>query len=138
MKNFIEVNRRDYLNMIFNKLIENVEQMKLKNQKQSDIRSFFRSWNIFYLYSLLVSYEKKILHLNFFAQKIQNSSGHVVIADTFLGTAVVRFRKVWLYFQNKDFPKLDGHILVWLISKRRFYILCRLVMDGIRIYGVQI
>ena len=29
--------------MIFNKLIENVEQMKLKNQKQSDIRSFFRS-----------------------------------------------------------------------------------------------
>ena len=43
VKNFIEVNRRDYLNMIFNKLIENVEQMKLKNQKQSDIRSFFRS-----------------------------------------------------------------------------------------------
>ena len=29
--------------MIFNDLIENVEQMKLKNQKQSDIRSFFRS-----------------------------------------------------------------------------------------------
>ena len=29
--------------MIFNELIENVEQMKLKNQKQSDIRSFFRS-----------------------------------------------------------------------------------------------
>ena len=28
--------------MIFNELIENVEQMKLKNQKQSDIRSFFR------------------------------------------------------------------------------------------------
>ena len=29
--------------MIFNEVIENVEQMKLKNQKQSDIRSFFRS-----------------------------------------------------------------------------------------------
>ena len=29
--------------MIFNEIIENVEQMKLKNQKQSDIRSFFRS-----------------------------------------------------------------------------------------------
>ena len=29
--------------MIVNELIENVEQMKLKNQKQSDIRSFFRS-----------------------------------------------------------------------------------------------
>ena len=29
--------------MIFNKLIENFEKMKLKNQKQNDIRSFFRS-----------------------------------------------------------------------------------------------
>ena len=29
--------------MIFNELIENVEQMKLKNKKQCDIRSFFRS-----------------------------------------------------------------------------------------------
>ena len=29
--------------MIFNELIENVEQMKLKNQKQSVIRSFLRS-----------------------------------------------------------------------------------------------
>ena len=29
--------------MIFNEVIENVEQMKLKNRKQSDIRSFFRS-----------------------------------------------------------------------------------------------
>ena len=29
--------------MILNELIENVEQMKLKNQKESDIRGFFRS-----------------------------------------------------------------------------------------------
>ena len=29
--------------MIFSDLIETVEQMKLKNQKQSDIGSFFRS-----------------------------------------------------------------------------------------------
>ena len=29
--------------MIFNELIANVEQMKLKNQKQSDIRNYFRS-----------------------------------------------------------------------------------------------
>ena len=29
--------------MIFHELIENVEQMKLKNQKQSDIRSVLRS-----------------------------------------------------------------------------------------------
>ena len=39
----LEVNRSDHLNMIFYELIENVEQMKLKNRKQSDIRSFFRS-----------------------------------------------------------------------------------------------
>ena len=31
MKNFIEVNGSDHLNMIFNEFIENVEQMKLKN-----------------------------------------------------------------------------------------------------------
>ena len=37
-----EVNGSDYLNMIVNELIENVEQMKLRNQKQSDITSFFR------------------------------------------------------------------------------------------------
>ena len=42
VKNFIKVNRSDHLNMILNELIEDVEQMKLKNQKQSDIRSFFR------------------------------------------------------------------------------------------------
>ena len=42
VKNFIEVNGRDNWNTMFNVLIENVEQMKLKNQKQSDIRSFFR------------------------------------------------------------------------------------------------
>ena len=39
----LEVTGSDHLNMIFYELIENVEQMKLKNQKQSDIRSFFRS-----------------------------------------------------------------------------------------------
>ena len=43
VKNFIEVNGSDHLNTIFNELIENVKQMKLKNQKQSDVRSFFRS-----------------------------------------------------------------------------------------------
>ena len=58
LKSFIEVNGSDHLNLIFNELIENVEQRKLKNQKQSDIRSFLRSWNIFYLYCLLASYEK--------------------------------------------------------------------------------
>ena len=43
VKNFIELNESDLLNMIFNEAIENVEQMKLKNKKQSDIRSFFRT-----------------------------------------------------------------------------------------------
>ena len=42
VKNLIQVNGSDYLNMIFNEFFENVEQMKLKHQKQSDIRSFFR------------------------------------------------------------------------------------------------
>ena len=40
VKNFIEINGSDYLNLIFNELIEIVEQLMLKNQKQSDIRSF--------------------------------------------------------------------------------------------------
>ena len=43
VKNFIEVNGSDHLNMIFNELIETVEQLKLKNKKQNDVRSFFRS-----------------------------------------------------------------------------------------------
>ena len=43
VKKFIVVNGSDHLNMIFNEVIENLEQMKLKNQKQNDIRSFFRS-----------------------------------------------------------------------------------------------
>ena len=38
-----EVNGSDHSNKIFNGLIENVEQMKVKNQKQSDIRNIFRS-----------------------------------------------------------------------------------------------
>ena len=42
VKSFLKVNGTNHLNMIFNKLVENVEQMTLKNQKQSDIRSFFR------------------------------------------------------------------------------------------------
>ena len=43
VKNFIEVNGSNHLNVIFNDSVENVEQMKLKNRKQSDTRSFFRS-----------------------------------------------------------------------------------------------
>ena len=36
-KNFIAVNGSEDLNMIFDELIENTWQMKLQNQKQSDI-----------------------------------------------------------------------------------------------------
>ena len=43
VKNFMEVNGSDYLNLIFNESIENVEKMKLKNRKRSDIIIFFRS-----------------------------------------------------------------------------------------------
>ena len=42
VKNFIEVNRSNHLNMIFNEAVENMDQLKLKNKNQSDIRSFFR------------------------------------------------------------------------------------------------
>ena len=43
VKNFIDVNGSDHLNMIFNELNEKVGQMNLKNQKQNDTRSFLRS-----------------------------------------------------------------------------------------------
>ena len=43
VKKFIKVNKSNHLNIIFKELIEKVEQMKLKNQKLSNIRSFFRS-----------------------------------------------------------------------------------------------
>ena len=69
--------------MIFNELIEKVLQMKLKNQKQRDIRSFLRYENIFYLYCILVSYEKKssiLIPVVFFSPKNVN----LYLADTFL------------------------------------------------------
>ena len=54
-----EVNGSDHLNMIFNELIKNVEQMKVKNQKQSDIRNILKyilKYISFMLFTL--SYEK--------------------------------------------------------------------------------
>ena len=91
MKNFVEVNGSDHLNIIFNELIENFEQMKLKNQEQNDIRSFFRSWIYFFIYTI---YSYGI------APKIKISiySGHLIKADTFLGTSGVRYGQVWLYW----------------------------------------
>ena len=69
--------------MIFNELIEKVLQMKLKNQKQRDIRSFLRYENIFYLHCILVSYEKKssiLIPVVFFSPKNVN----LYLADTWL------------------------------------------------------
>ena len=75
VKNFIEVNRSDNMNIIFNNSIENVGQMKLKNQKQSDIRSFFRSYISFMLLTLIVRKKYSILNNDvfFFAKRIQNT-----------------------------------------------------------------
>ena len=42
VKNFIEVNGSNYLKIIINVFIENLEQMNNKNHKQSDIRSFIK------------------------------------------------------------------------------------------------
>ena len=54
VKNFIEVNRSDHMNVTFNESIENVEQMKFKNQKQCGIRGFFISYISFILLTLTV------------------------------------------------------------------------------------
>ena len=43
VKNFVEANRSDHLNMIFNDSMKIVERMKLNNKKQSGVRSFFRT-----------------------------------------------------------------------------------------------
>ena len=43
MENFIKTNGSNHLYIIFNDLVENVKQIKLKNKKQTNIRSFFRS-----------------------------------------------------------------------------------------------
>ena len=58
--------------MIFNKLIENVEQMKLKNQKQSDLKIYF----IYTLYSYRM--RKKFSILIFLPKKSKT------LADTWL------------------------------------------------------
>ena len=52
VKNFIEVNGSDHFNMIFNESIENVKQMKLKNQNQN------------FIYTAYSYRMKKTFHLN--------------------------------------------------------------------------
>ena len=80
MKNFIEVNGSNHLNMIFNESIENVEQMKLKNKKQSDIKSFFR-YVLFMLFTRIVWKKSFILiYVVFSCPK----NPKLYIADTWL------------------------------------------------------
>ena len=86
VKIFIEVNGSNNLNMIFNELIENKVQMKIKNKKSKVILEISLNLKI-YFYSLLAFYEK-ILHLNFcdpfFAKNSKTLySGHLIIVDTF-------------------------------------------------------
>ena len=81
--------------MIFNELIENVEQMKLKNKKLEVSLNL----KIFFIYTVFLYRMRKNLPssflLPFFPQKSKTLfDGHIVIADSFLGTAVDRYRKV--------------------------------------------
>ena len=76
--------------MIFNELIEKMEQMK--NKKNTlEVPLDFKNW-----YRM-----KKILHLNFYCLVLPKNSktlytGYVVIANIFLGTADVRYKQAWL------------------------------------------
>ena len=51
VKNFIEVNGSDHLNMIFNELIENVEQMMLKNKVILEVSFDLKIYFIYTVYS---------------------------------------------------------------------------------------
>ena len=82
-KNFIEANRNDHLNMIFNELIENVEQVKLKNRKKVilEISLDLKIYFIFIVYSYHMKKKSPILlSVVFFCSKIAK----LYIAETFL------------------------------------------------------
>ena len=70
--------------MTFNKLIENVEQMKLKNQKTKvslDLKIYF----IYIVYSYRMKKSSILISVVFFLHQKSKTiySGHLVIADTF-------------------------------------------------------
>ena len=97
VKNSTKVNGSNHFNMMFNELIENTQQMKLKNEKQSNIRTFF-SFKISFMYTVYSYSMKKssiLISVVFFCPK----SPKPYIADTwlqtiFLGTVGVCFRQV--------------------------------------------
>ena len=110
-----DVNGSDHFNMIFNESIVNAEQIKLKNQKQSDIRNLCRSW--IYFVDAACSYHRKkkssiLIYVAFFLSKKSKTlySGHLVIADIFLGKAGVRYRQVWLHHVNTTRNEMATHV----------------------------
>ena len=100
VKYFIEVKGSNHLNIIFNELFENVEQMKLKNKKHKmtlEVPLDFKIYVIYTVYSYRVKKKSLILiSVVFFMLKNPKTpySEHLVVADTFLGTAGVRYRQV--------------------------------------------
>ena len=83
--------------MIFNELIENVEQMKVKKSKKVilevslDLKIYF----IYIVYLYRMKKNPSYFLLSFFARKIKTLySRYLVIADTFYGTAGVHYRQV--------------------------------------------
>ena len=74
--------------MTFNELIENVEQMKLKNQKTKVILEVTLDLKIYFIY-IVYSYRMKkssiLISVVFFLHQKSKTiySGHLVIADTF-------------------------------------------------------
>ena len=58
VKKFKEVNRSDHLNIIFNKLIENVDQMKFKNLKKFKSSKVPWDFKIYFIYTVY-SYRMK-------------------------------------------------------------------------------
>ena len=104
--------------MIFNELIENVEQMKLKKQKQNDIRSFLKP--LLYLYSYRMKKNFSILILvTFFCP----NNPTLYIADISLytsvwyATSIVRIRicaaTILYYFASESWSYDDWFF--WLI-----------------------
>ena len=86
--------------MIFNESIENLEQIKLKNQKQSDYKLLEVLKHILFIPLTRIVWKKSsiLIPAAFFCPpKIKSPySGHLVIVDTLLETSV-RYRQVWLH-----------------------------------------
>ena len=77
VKNFIEVNLSNHLNMIFNESNESIWGKLSSKIKSKVILEVSLDLQIYFIYTVYSYYMKKILHLkyvlSFFNQKIQNS-----------------------------------------------------------------